>query len=187
MMHPLLPVTYFACQSMVTMVHFFRKKIKEDTKCYIRVKDRCVNINTSIRRLTNLFIILFIALSGGLVYWQVVVAQQVTSNTYSAYARRCASDNAPKRGSIFDRNGVLLAYSKPSNNPRLCGYQRFYTQDAQSLSNVIGYYISPLYGSTGIEQQYNAYLNGQVGSTGLNNTINQILHLPPVGDDIYLY
>ncbi len=145
-----------------------------------------MNINTSIRRLTNLFIILFIALSGGLVYWQVVVAQQVTSNTYSAYARRCASDNAPRRGRIFDRNGVLLAYSKPSNNPSLCGYQRFYTKDAQSLENVIGYYISPLYGSTGIEQQYNAYLTGQVGSTGLNNTINQILHLPPVGDDIYL-
>ena len=145
-----------------------------------------MNINTSIRRLTNLFIILFIALSGGLVYWQVVVAQQVTSNTYSAYTRRCASDNAPKRGRIFDRNGVLLAYSKPSTNSSLCGYQRFYTQDAQSLANVIGYYISPLYGSTGIEQQYNAYLTGQVGSTGLNNTINQILHLPPVGDDIYL-
>lgn len=186
MMHPLLPVTYFACQSLVTMVHFFRKKIKEDTKCYIRVEDRCVNINTSIRRLTNLFIILFIALSGGLVYWQVVVAQQVTSNTYSAYARRCASDNAPKRGSIFDRNGVLLAKSVPSNNPNLCGYQRVYTQAAQSLANVIGYYISPLYGSTGIEQQYNNYLTGQVGSTGLNNTINHILHLPPVGDDIYL-
>src|SRR6266478_3567799 len=121
MMHPLLPVTYFACQSMVTMVHFFRKKIKEDTKCYIRVEDRYVNINTSIRRLTNLFIILFIALSGGLVYWQVVVAQSV-----------------------------------PSTNPNLCGYQRVYTQAAQSLANVIGYYISPLYGSTGIEQQYNA-------------------------------
>jgi penicillin-binding protein A len=168
------------------MVHFFRKKIKEDTKCYIRVEDRCVNINTSIRRLTNLFIILFIALSGGLVYWQVVVAQQVTSNTYSAYTRRCASDNAPKRGRIFDRNGVLLAKSVPSTNPNLCGYQRVYTKDAQSLANVIGYYISPLYGSTGIEQQYNAYLTGQVGSTGLNNTINQILHLPPMGDDIYL-
>jgi len=145
-----------------------------------------VNITTSIRRLTNLFIILFIALSGGLVYWQVVVAQQVTSNTYSAYNRRCASDSAPRRGNIYDRNGVLLAKSVPSNNPNLCGYQRVYTQDAQSLANVIGYYISPLYGSTGIERQYNAYLTGQVGSTGLNNTINQILHQPPVGDDIYL-
>jgi penicillin-binding protein A len=145
-----------------------------------------VNISTSIRRLTNLFIILFVALSAGLVYWQVVAAQQVTSNTYSTFSRRCSNDNAPIRGHIYDRNGVLLAYSKPSNNPTLCGYQRVYTKDAQSLEGVIGYYISPLFGSTGIERQFDAYLNGRVGSTGLNNTINQILHLPPVGDDIYL-
>ena len=145
-----------------------------------------MNISTSIRRLTNLFIILFIALSGGLVYWQVVVAQQVTSNTYSAFSRHCSSDNAPIRGRIYDRNGKLLAYSIPSNNPTLCGYQRVYTKDAQGLENVIGYYISPLFGSTGIENQYDDHLSGRVGSTGLNNTINQILHRPPVGDDIYL-
>ena len=145
-----------------------------------------MNISNSIRRLTNLFIILFIALSGGLVYWQVVAAQQVTSNTYSAYSRHCSNDNAPVRGRIYDRNGVLLAYSIPSNNPMLCGYQRVYTKDAQSLEGVIGYYISPLFGSTGIEKQYDAYLTGRVGSTGLNNTISQLLHLPPVGDNIYL-
>src|SRR5258708_33340731 len=100
MMHPLLPVTYFACQSMVTMVHFFRKKIKEDTKCYIRVKDRCVNINTSIRRLTNLFIILFIALSGGLVYWQAMVPQQRHPHTDRTDAGRGASHNDPNPGRI---------------------------------------------------------------------------------------
>ena len=145
-----------------------------------------MNISTSIRRLTYLFIILFVALSAGLVYWQAVAAQQVTLNTYSTFSRRCSSDNAPIRGRIFDRNGVLLAYSKPSPNPTLCGYQRVYTKDAQSLEGIIGYYISPLFGSTGIENQFNRYLNGQLGSTGLNNTIKKILHLPPVGDDIYL-
>ncbi len=145
-----------------------------------------MNISSSIRRLTYLFIILFVGLSAGLVYWQVVVAQQVASNTYSTFSRQCSSDNAPIRGRILDRNGVVLAYSKPSNNPTLCGYQRVYTKDAQSLEGVIGYYISPLFGSTGIEKQFDAYLNGQVGSTGLNNTIKTILHNPPVGDDIYL-
>ena len=130
-----------------------------------------MNISSSIRRLTYLFIILFVGLSAGLVYWQVVVAQQVASNTYSTFSRQCSTDNAPIRGRILDRNGVVLAYSKPSNNPTLCGYQRVYTKDAQSLEGVIGYYISPLFGSTGIEKQFDAYLNGQVGSTGLNNTI----------------
>ncbi len=146
-----------------------------------------MNISTSIRRLTYLFIILFIGLSVGLVYWQVVVAQQVASNTFSTFSRQCRADNAPIRGKIYDRNGVLLAYSIPNNtNPTLCGWQRVYTPAAQSLEGVIGYYISPLFGSTGIENQFNNYLNGQVGSTGLNNTIKKILHNPPVGDDIYL-
>ena len=145
-----------------------------------------MNISSSIRRLTYLIIILFVGLSAGLVYWQVVAAQQVASNTYSTFSRLCSIDNAPMRGRILDRNGIVLAKSIPSKNPTLCGYQRVYTPAAQSLEGVIGYYISPLFGSTGIEKQFDAYLNGQLGSTGLNNTIKKILHNPPVGDDIYL-
>ena len=142
-----------------------------------------MNISRSIRRLTQLFIILFIALSGGLVYWQAVVAQQVTSNIHNN--RHCLADSAPIRGRIFDRNGVLLADSEPSLTS--CGYQRHYfLKNYPSLAGLIGYYISPLFGSSGIEKQYNNYLNGTVGLTSLNNTVNQTLHRPPVGDDIYL-
>ena len=131
-----------------------------------------MNISSSIRKLTYLFIILFVGLSAGLVYWQVVVAQQVASNTFSTFSRQCRTDNAPIRGRIFDRNGVLLAYSIPNTkNPTLCGYQRVYTPAAQSLEGVIGYYISPLFGSSGIENEFNNFLNGEVGSTGLDNTI----------------
>ena len=42
-----------------------------------------MNLSASIRKLTLLFIVLFMALSGGLVYWQVVVAQQVTTNPHN--------------------------------------------------------------------------------------------------------
>ncbi len=156
-----------------------------------------MNISGSIRRLTNLFIILFVVLSGGLVYWQAVAAQSVTSNTCTnntalcqkaevarRHIRDCLGDSAPERGRIFDRNGVLLAYSKPSNNSLLCGYQRVYTDP--SLAGLIGYYISPLFLSTGIEAQYNDYLNGTLGVPNLNNTLNKTLHRPPIGDDIYL-
>jgi penicillin-binding protein A len=145
-----------------------------------------VNISGSIRRLTNIFLILFVILSAGLVYWQVVVAQQVTSNPYLTYTRQCTSEEAPIRGSIYDRNGVLLAYSKPSNIQGLCGYQRVYTAAAKGLEGLLGYYISPLYGSSGVEQQFNDYLNGKTGLTGLDNTVNKVLHVPPHGDDIYL-
>lgn len=158
-----------------------------------------MNISRSIRRLTQLFVILFVAVSGGLVYWQAVVAQQVTSNQYSTLTRHCLADTTPKRGRIFDRNGVLLAESKlipdtknPDPNKRnLCIYQRYYYEP--SLAGLIGYYVSPLfcsisppYCSSGIERQFDDYLTGRNGVTGLSNTINQILHLPPVGDDIYL-
>jgi penicillin-binding protein A len=145
-----------------------------------------VNIRRSIRRLTTIFLVLFIALSAGLVYWQVVVAQQVASNGYLTYDRKCTSDAAPIRGTIYDRNGVRLAYSVKSDVPGLCGYQRVYTKAAQGLEGLIGYYISPLLSTTGVESQFNDYLSGENGVTGLDNTVNHILHVPPQGDDIYL-
>ncbi|HET8911458.1 MAG TPA: penicillin-binding protein 2 [Ktedonobacteraceae bacterium] len=144
-----------------------------------------MNISSNIRKLTNLFVLLFVALSAGLVYWQVIVAQPVTANIKNG--RHCQSDAAPKRGRILDRNGVVLAYSKPATGLKrgsLCGYQRFYT-DPQ-LASVLGVYIGPLFLSSGIEHSYNDYLSGQVGVTKFNNSLNQILHRPPVGDDIYL-
>src|SRR5438067_8555213 len=107
-----------------------------------------MSISTNVRRLTQLFIILFLSLSGGLVYWQVVVAQQVTSNPHNV--RHCLPDSAPFRGRIFDRNGVLLAESKLSNNG--CGYERhYYLNGYPSLAGLVGYYISPFFGSMGVE------------------------------------
>ena len=157
-----------------------------------------MNINSSIRKLSNLFIMLFILMSGGLVYWQVVAVQQVTANPHNIRPYACGS--APIRGRIFDRNGVLLAdlqpvgmpdaapgqFPKGSSTPptNVCGYVRHYYYP--SLAGLIGYYISPQYNSTGIEAAFNDYLTGQKGLTGLNNTINQVLHRSPVGDDIYL-
>jgi peptidoglycan glycosyltransferase len=149
-----------------------------------------MNINASIRRLNQVFIILFVALSGVLVYWQVAVAQQMTSNIHNI--RQCMQDRAPVRGKIFDRNGVLLAQSTPvdPNNPNkgvLCGYQRhYYLQGMPSLANLIGFYISPLFNSTGIEHYFDDYLSGRAGLTQLTNEANLILHRPPVGDNLYL-
>lgn len=139
-----------------------------------------MDIRASIRKLTQLFVVLFIALSAGLVYWQVVVAQQVSANIHNG--RKCMADTTPVRGRIFDRNGVLLADSKPEKGA--CGYLRHYYEP--SLAGLIGYYISPNFASTGIEHQYDDYLTGKMGVTALDNTINQTLHRPPIGNDIYL-
>lgn len=145
-----------------------------------------MNISRSIRRLTNIFLALFVGLSAGLVYWQVVVAQQVTSNAYLTYSRQCTTETSPLRGNIYDRNGVLLAYSVKSDIIGLCGYKRVYTDAAKGLEGLIGYFISPLYTATGIESAYNNYLSGSEGVTALDNTVNSVLHVPPQGDNIYL-
>ncbi len=139
-----------------------------------------MNISASIRKLTLLFVVLFVGLSAGLVYWQVVVAQQVTGNIHNS--RPCLPDSAPVRGRIFDRNGILLAESIRSDTAT-CGYIRKYYEP--SLAALIGYYV-PGYPATGIEAQYDDYLSGRIGMTGLDNTINKTLHRPPIGDDIYL-
>ncbi len=139
-----------------------------------------MDISANVRRLTQMFIVLFLALSVGLVYWQVVVAQQVTANIHNE--RHCLVDNAPIRGRILDRNGVVLAETTKVQGS--CGYLRRYTDP--SLAGLIGYYVGPSYPATGLEATYDDYLSGRVGLTSLDNTINQTLHRPPQGDDIYL-
>src|SRR5205807_9031984 len=125
-----------------------------------------MNISNNIRKLAQLFMVFFIALSTVLVYWQVVVAQQVTSNIHNN--RHCLSDSAPVRGRIFDRNGVLLAESKLSN-VAFCGYQRYYyLNNYTSLLSLRVYFISPLYGSSGIELQYDVYISGCLVVAGIN-------------------
>src|SRR2546421_8613107 len=123
-----------------------------------------MNIGTRIRRLTNLFIILFVLLSGALVYWQVVVAQQVTDNTHNS--RRCLFENSPLRGTVYDRNGIWLAKSVPDSQAQ-CGYRRVYADP--SLAGLIGYYAGPNYPATGIEKQFDSVLDGRTGITTLNN------------------
>ncbi|GHO43762.1 penicillin-binding transpeptidase domain-containing protein [Ktedonospora formicarum] len=140
-----------------------------------------MNISNGIRRITQLFLVLFLAMSVGLVYWQVAVAEQVTSTPRNQ--RSCMRSNVPVRGRIFDRNGVLLAQSVPDSTA--CGgYVRHYYEP--SLAGLIGYYAGPNFLATGLEETFNDYLSGQVGMTALDNQVNKTLHRAPVGDDIYL-
>ena len=140
-----------------------------------------MNIGASIRKISYIFILSFVALSGGLVYWQVIQAANVTSTLHNP--RKCLTSNTPLRGKIFDRNGVLLAESIP--DPDVCGgYIRHYTEP--SLANIIGYYVPGDFMPDGIEKQYNDILNGTNNTTQLDKETNQILHTAPVGNDIYL-
>src|SRR5436190_6620297 len=140
-----------------------------------------MDISASIQKLTNFFILLFVILSGGLVYWQVVVAAQVTGNRHNS--RSCLFENSPLRGTIYDRNGVWLAKSM-SDPAAQCGYQRIYADP--SLAGLLGYYAGPNYPGTGIEKQFDDYLSGRMTAMSLDSTIDKLLHRSPVGNDIYL-
>ncbi|HEX7433359.1 MAG TPA: penicillin-binding transpeptidase domain-containing protein [Anaerolineaceae bacterium] len=82
------------------------------------------------------------------------------------------------RGSIFDRDGRLLANDHlDSQGNRV----RFYTEP--SLANVIGSVSGLGIGISGLEHAHNGQL---LGLNSLNASINHMLHLPVTGDDLIL-
>ncbi len=89
-------------------------------------------------------------LVGGLAYWQVfrtdLETNQFNPRVISAY-------NDPGRGRILDRDGNVLVETLP-------GAQRVYHD--LSLAHVLGY-LSPRFGSQGVELAFNDYLVGQRG------------------------
>jgi peptidoglycan glycosyltransferase len=139
-------------------------------------------VNRSISRLTNVFLALFMLLSVGVVYWQVFQSKTLATSKYNPSL--CDIGNQPVRGSIYDRNGVLLAYSQEDKKAP-CNYRRYYC--FPSLSPIIGYF-SYIYGETGIEEAYEDILTGRQasGQDAINNFWDQTLHRAVNGSDIYL-
>jgi len=141
-----------------------------------------------IRNLLNVFIVLFLAVSGYLVYWQVNQASVLAASPYNP--RSCVKNDIPKRGTIFDRNGKALAFSVEDNKSP-CGWRRQYADN--TLSPVIGYYDPQGYGITGLELAYDDILSGRTTDTtntsisdGIQQSINKLEHIRTYGTDVYL-
>ncbi|MGH2504308.1 MAG: hypothetical protein ACRDID_17510 [Ktedonobacterales bacterium] len=109
------------------------------------------SIGDAIRRLTNIFLVLLLAISAVAAYVQVsdrafmngpVLAESETFNANG----HCPPYDAAVRGTIFDRTGVKLAWSVPDATAT-CGYRRVYADP--TLSPLIGYF-SYKYGTAGI-------------------------------------
>ncbi len=151
-----------------------------------------LNMSVTIRRLMSAFVVLFLAISGVAAYIQIgnqafyngpVLAHGQDDTTT---ARNCAPYDTPVRGTIYDRNGVKLAWSVPDpNNP--CIYDRKYDPRVYTsgLAPLLGYY-SQQYGVSGVEQAYNDQLAGVNNGQTVTDVVNSLLHRPLYGQDIYL-
>ena len=147
------------------------------------------NMNVTIRRLANAFIIFFLLISAVAAYVQI--ANQAFYNgpvlaSGSYDQRKCPPYDAPLRGTIYDRNGNWIARTVHDSNAP-CGYRREYASWVADtgLAPLIGYY-SYRYGTAGVEQSYNDILAGVQSGETFQNVTAKLLHEPRYGNDVYL-
>src|SRR5579875_887816 len=135
-------------------------------------------IDRKLERLARLFLVAFVLAAALLFYWQVVDANALVNRPDNP--RLYMAQSAIHRGTIYDRNGVVLArttFNAQGHPTRTYPYP--------SLSALLGYH-SLQYGNTGLEDAYNNYLNGMGALQPIDNTVRRWLHEPIIGDDLRL-
>lgn len=118
--------------------------------------------------------VLFLSLIGYLTYFEVFLKESVVANPYNK--RHWEYTNDKLRGSIYDRDGELLAYSegKGAQQVRIYPYEGLY-------SHVIGYY-SIIYGNSFLESAYQKELSGNTPLGNVTDIKNKL-----TGQDSYGY
>ncbi len=130
----------------------------------------------SIRRFAAALALCYLAIVGGLTYWQVIRAQDLV---YSGNNARLAKEEEQiVRGRILDVNGRQLAYNR---NAPGGGSQRIYSDP--TTAPVTGYY-SGRYGSAGLESSFARYLRGDVQANPIDAIVTDLLHRRRIGADL---
>ncbi|HEV2758348.1 MAG TPA: penicillin-binding transpeptidase domain-containing protein, partial [Acidimicrobiales bacterium] len=119
-------------------------------------------MNTQIRRLGVVLIVLFSALFIQLNYLQVIKADDL--NNHPSNSRAVVRDFSQPRGVIQTADGAVVAQSVPSNDA--FKFQRQYPL-GPLFAHVTGYF-SFTYGSEGVEKEYNDALTGNVSQGSFN-------------------
>ncbi len=113
-------------------------------------------MNTQIRKLGVVMIVLFSALFLQLNYLQVIQANDL--NNHPANSRAVVRDFSRPRGVIQTADGAIIAQSVPSDDA--FKFQRQYPL-GPLFAHITGYF-SFTYGSEGVEKEYNDALTGKV-------------------------
>ncbi len=123
------------------------------------------------------FCLLFIGLVVYLSYFQIFKADNIKISSYNK--RLWMNEEKVTRGSIFDREGTILAYSEKTeeNNNRYYNYGSLY-------SHIVGYSYRE-YGKSGLELQYNNSLL-DIKDSDLGNDIKDLVLPSSVGNNLKL-
>lgn len=130
------------------------KQIEEEKRLEDIDKLNIISKTTLNKRLVFVmvfFVALFMTLALYLVYFQLFKRSDIENDSHNR--RLWVNEDNIKRGSIYDRNGNVLAYSEEDSD----GSQYRIYNYGKSASSVTGY-SSKTYGKTGIEKSYNKEL-----------------------------
>jgi penicillin-binding protein A len=114
-------------------------------------------MNTGIRRVGVVILLLFVGLVGQLTYLQLVDSKKLADDPHNT--RKFLQDISRPRGPIVSADGLVLAKSVPVNDQ--FKYQRIYpAATAKLFAQVVGYQ-SIEFGSVGVEAEYSQQLAGR--------------------------
>jgi peptidoglycan glycosyltransferase len=134
-------------------------------------------MNTGIRRVGVVVILLFIGLVGQLTYLQLVENQKLADDPNNA--RKFLQDISRPRGPILSADGHILAESVPVND--VYKYQRVYPEaTAKLFAQVVGYQ-SIQFGSVGVEAEYSKQLAGRDCEFSLSDPSRCVSNRPITG------
>lgn len=136
--------------------------------------------NKRILILLGFLVVLFLAAIVYLSYFTIFEASDIVK--HSANRRETLREESIKRGTVYDREGNVLAYSDGEKG----SYQRHYTYQT-IYAHALGYY-SKIRGKTGIEASYDSYLSGS-NENQIIQSIKSVINAdfdPNVGNSVYM-
>ena len=125
-----------------------KQRYKENSQLKVLTKS---TLNKRLVFVMVFFVFLFMFLTLYLVYFQLFRAKTLADDSHNR--RLWLNEDLVKRGSIYDRNGNILAYSQKDDSGKQV---RIYNYPVASAP-VTGY-SSTTYGKTGIEKSFNKEL-----------------------------
>ncbi|MBI5958879.1 MAG: hypothetical protein HY866_09105 [Chloroflexi bacterium] len=132
-----------------------------------------------IRELNQVTRVILLAFAGVVIsaaFWSIYQGESLLKRDDNA--RNVIAEQRIRRGAIYDRDGVRLAYSEETESGVM---RRVYPYP--QVASAVGYY-SLTYGTAGIEAAFDAALRGTDRVSDWEQWTNDVLHRVPQGSDV---